>query len=146
MGVVNSSTCCRIDVIRPRQTITCYRIHCVKCCSRHCASWLTGGLVAWPLRLILVFVRSSFAPLVENTRCTSLGIGVGGGICVTSVISTTRSNPVRFDRSNLSSQLIKSCRCEGYGGNKGAVAVRFELGPGHSDSRNGHSFQRESRG
>jgi len=43
--------------------------------------------------LILVFVRSSFAPLVENTRCTSLGIGVGG-----------------------------------YGGNKGAVAVRFELG------------------
>ena len=44
-------------------------------------------------RLILVFVRSSFVPLVENTRCTSLGIGVGG-----------------------------------YGGNKGAVAVRFDLG------------------
>ena len=43
--------------------------------------------------LMLVFVRTSFVPLVENTRCTSLGIGVGG-----------------------------------YGGNKGAVAVRFELG------------------
>ncbi len=33
-----------------------------------------------PSRLILVFVRTSFVPLVENTRCTSLGIGVGGYI------------------------------------------------------------------